>query len=218
MVRTLGGPETDRMEGLSDGVFAIVLTLLVLQFEVPDVSASELPAAVANQETLLVSYLLSFVVVGLYWNIHHNHFRYIEAHDRILLWLNLLFLLSISFLPYPTELLGTYGTQFAWTLYSINFVFVGVLITAVWTYAARADFTADEISDGAARLITIRGLISPAVFALSVVVATVSLSVAYFIPILIAPAQMVWNRYYQRETDDSDEEKKRRNRSERELD
>ena len=218
MVRTLGGPDTDRMEALSDGVFAIVLTLLVLQFEVPDVSASELPAAVADQETLLVSYLLSFVVVGLYWIIHHNLFRYIEAHDRILLWLNLLFLLSISFLPYPTELVGIYGTQFAWTLYSINFVLVGVLITAVWTYAARADFTADEIGDGIARLITIRGLISPAVFALSIVVATVSLSVAYFIPILIAPAQMVWNRYYQRETDDSDEERKRREQSERELD
>ncbi|ELY40700.1 TMEM175 family protein [Natronorubrum tibetense] len=201
MVRTLGGPDTDRMEALSDGVFAIVLTLLVLQFEVPDVSASELPAAVADQETLLVSYLLSFVVVGLYWIIHHNLFRYIEAHDRILLWLNLLFLLSISFLPYPTELMGVYGTQFAWTLYAVNFILVGLLLTAVWTYAARADFTADEISDGTARLITIRGLISPAVFALSVVVATVSLSVAYFVPILIAPAQMVWNRHYQEVTD-----------------
>ncbi len=201
MVRTLGGPDTDRMEALSDGVFAIVLTLLVLQFEVPDVSASELPAAVADQETLLVSYLLSFVVVGLYWIIHHNLFRYIEAHDRILLWLNLLFLLSVSFLPYPTELMGVYGTQFAWTLYAVNFILVGLLLTAVWTYAARADFTADEISDGTARLITIRGLISPAVFALSVVVATVSLSVAYFVPILIAPAQMVWNRHYQEVTD-----------------
>ncbi|WP_440770506.1 TMEM175 family protein [Natronorubrum sp. DTA28] len=206
MVRTLGGPDTDRMEALSDGVFAIVLTLLVLQFEVPDVSASELPAAVADQETLLVSYLLSFVVVGLYWIIHHNLFRYIEAHDRILLWLNLLFLLSISFLPYPTELMGVYGTQFAWTLYALNFVLVGVLLTAVWTYAARADFTAGEISDAAARLITIRGLISPAVFVLSIVVATVNLSAAYFVPILIIPAQMVWTRYYQGEIGDSDGE------------
>ncbi|WP_436345150.1 TMEM175 family protein [Natronorubrum sp. FCH18a] len=205
MVRTLGGEDTDRMEALSDGVFAIVLTLLVLQFEVPDVSASELPSAVADQETLLVSYLLSFVVVGLYWIIHHNLFRYIVAHDRILLWLNLLFLLSISFLPYPTEMMGVYGSRFAWTLYAINFVLVGVLMTAVWAYAARTDVTDDEIGDGAARLITIRGLISPAAFVLSIAVAAVSLPVAYVVPLLIAPAQMVWVRYYEGVTDGSNE-------------
>lgn len=199
MVRTLGGEGTDRMEALSDGLFAIVLTLLVLQFEVPDVPADELPAAVADQETLLVSYLLSFVVVGLYWIIHHNLFRYIVGHDRILLWLNLLFLLSISFLPYPTELMGSYGTRFAWTLYAINFVLVGTLMTAVWEYAARAGFAGDAVDDRAARLITVRGLISPAVFALSIGVAAVDLSLAFYTPLLILPLQMLWVRYYQLE-------------------
>ncbi|MFP8951798.1 TMEM175 family protein [Natrialbaceae archaeon A-arb3/5] len=196
MVRLLGGEGTDRMEGLSDGLFAIVLTLLVLQFDVPDVSPSELPAAVADQETLLISYLLSFLIVGLYWVIHHNLFRYIVSHDRALLWLNLLFLLSISFLPYPTELLGLYGTQFAWTLYAINFVLVGVTLTAVWAYAARAGFTDDRIDARSARLITVRGLISPAVFVLSIGVAAVSLQLAFFVPALIAPLQMLWVRYY----------------------
>ena len=88
MIRTLGGEGTDRMEALSDGLFAIVLTLLVLQFDVPDVPAEELPAALADQQTLLVSYLLSFLVVGLYWIVHHNVFRSIVGHDRFLLWLN----------------------------------------------------------------------------------------------------------------------------------
>ncbi|RQH02006.1 TMEM175 family protein [Natrarchaeobius oligotrophus] len=204
MVRTLGGEGTDRMEGLSDGLFAIVLTLLVLQFDVPDVSAAELPAAIADQETLLISYLLSFLVVGLYWIIHHNLFQYVAHHDRILLWLNLLFLLSISFLPYPTELMGVYGTQFAWTLYATNFVLVGVMLSAVWAYAARAGFTDDRIDDQTARLITIRGLISPAVFALSIGVAAVLLPVAYFVPLLIVPLQMLWVRYYQRVTGETD--------------
>lgn len=199
MVRVLGGEGTDRMEGMSDGVFAIVLTLLVLQFEVPDVPASRLPAAVGDQETLLVSYLLSFVV-GLYWIIHHNLFQSITGHDRVLLWLNLLFLLSISFLPYPTEIIGSYGTQFAWTVYAINFVLVGVLMTSVWAYATRAGFTDDRIDEQDARLISIRGLISPVVFVLSIVVATQSLSLAFFTPLLIIPLQWVWVRYYQRRT------------------
>lgn len=199
-MRTLGGEGTDRMEGLSDGLFAIVLTLLVLQFEVPDVPADELPAAVADQEALLVSYLLSFLVVGLYWIVHHNLFDHIVEHDRVLLWLNLLFLLSISFLPYPTEIVGLYGTQFAWTLYATNFVLVGLLVTACWTYAARAGYTAAGIDDRMARMITIRGLITPVVFAFSIAVAAVSLTAAFFVPILIAPLQMLWVRYYRRVT------------------
>lgn len=198
MIRTLGGEGTDRMEGLSDGLFAIVLTLLVLQFDVPDVPDSELPAALADQETLLISYLLSFLIVGLYWIVHHNLFRYIVDHDRVLLWLNLLFLLSVSFLPYPTELMGLYGTPFAWTLYASNLVLVGVLLTTVWTYAARAGFLADEIDDRSARLITIRGLISPAVFLLSIAIATVNLTLALLVLVLIAPLQHVWGRYYDR--------------------
>ncbi|OIB58488.1 TMEM175 family protein [Natrialba sp. SSL1] len=196
MIDSLGGEGTDRMEGLSDGLFAIVLTLLVLQFEVPDVSAGELPGAIADQETLLFSYLLSYLVVGVYWIVHHNLFRNIVDHDRILLWLNLLFLLSISFLPYPTEIMGLYGTQFAWVLYATNIILVGTFLTFVWSYAARSGFVADEIDDWTARLVTVRGLIAPAVFVLSVGVALVDLSLAFFVPILIAPLQWLWVRYY----------------------
>ncbi|ELY52503.1 TMEM175 family protein [Natronolimnohabitans innermongolicus] len=201
MLGALGGEGTDRMEALSDGLFAIVLTLLVLQFEVPDVPAAELPGAVADQETLLLTYLLSFLVVGLYWVIHHNLFQYIEGHDRLLLWLNLFFLLSISFLPYPTELVGLYGTRFAWTLYAANFVVVGLLLTALWSYAARAGHTVDAIDARTERLVAVRGLISPAVFGLSVAVAAVSLPAAFVTPVLIVPLQLLWVRYYRRGCD-----------------
>lgn len=200
---TLEGDGTDRMEGLSDGIFAIVLTLLVLQFDVPDVEAQALPGAVADQETLLSSYLLSFLVVGLYWIVHHNLFEKLVGYDRILLWLNLLFLLSVSFLPYPTEVLGLYGTAFAWTLYAANLTLVGVLLTLTWTYAARSGFTSDDITDRIATLITIRGLIAPVVFLLSIAAATVSVSLAAFTPLLIAPLQLLWVRYYEFAIDDS---------------
>lgn len=204
MVRMIGGEGTERIEALTDGVLAIVLTLLVLQFEVPDAPASALPGAVADQETLLVSYLLSFAIVGLYWTIHQTLFRNIVDHDRLLLWLNLLFLLTISFLPYPTELVGTYGTRFAWTVYAVNLALVGVTLTAVWAYAAHAGFTVDWIDDRIARLITIRGLISPAAFALSIAVAAANLTLAYVVPVIILPLQAVWVRYYRRATEDVD--------------
>ena len=196
MTRLLGGRDTDRMDALSDGLFAIVLTLLILQFEVPTVAPEELPAALADQGPLLFSYLLSFLVVGLYWIVHHNLFQQIVRHDRLLLWLNLAFLLTVSFLPYPTEILGLYGTRFAWTLYASNIVLVGITLTAIWTYAARAGFLADEIDEFTARAVTIRGLIAPAVFLLSIGAAVVSVTLAFFVPLLIAPLQALWVRRY----------------------
>ncbi|MDL5363331.1 TMEM175 family protein [Halalkalicoccus sp. NIPERK01] len=196
MIETVGGRDTDRMDALSDGLFAIVLTLLILQFEVPSVAPDELPAAVIEQDTLVFSYLLSFVVVGLYWIGHHNLFRHIVRHDRVLLWLNLLFLLTVSFLPYPTEMLGLYGTRFAWTLYAVNIVLVGVTLVGLWTYATRAGYLEEDIDARTARSITGRGLIAPAVFSVSIAIAAVSLELAFYTPLLIAPLQVLWVRRY----------------------
>lgn len=201
-VRMLEGDRTDRVEALSDGVFAIVLTLLVLQFRVPNIPAdrvgSELPGALAAQRTVFFSYLLSFFVVGIYWIIHHNLFQEIVRHDRLLLYANLVFLLAISFLPFPTELLGVYSTRLTWTLYALNLAMVGFALTALWWYAARRDFTSDAIDERTAFLITVRGLITPAVFVFSIGVAAVNLSVAFYTPFLIVPLQILWVRRYQK--------------------
>ncbi len=200
VVRVLSGEGTDRLEALSDGVFAIVLTLLVLQFEVPTVPHGQIGTQLASRllefQSLLFSYLLSFFTVGIYWVIHQNLFQQIERHDRVLLYLNLLFLLTISFLPFPTELVGTYSTRLTWGLYATNFALVGLTMTATWWYAARRDFTPEAISNRHAQLISIRGLITPAVFLFSIAVSLVSLELAYWMPLLIVPLQVWWVRAY----------------------
>lgn len=203
-MRLLEGEDTTRMDALSDGLFAIVLTLLVLQFEVPDVAPGDVATALAAQRPLLFSYLLSFAVVGLYWIIHHNLFQFVVRHDRVLLYLNLLFLLTVSFLPYPTELLGSYATHFTWSLYAVNFALVGFALTAVWSYAVVRDFTADSIDRPTGWLIAVRGLISPLVFLVSIPVAAVSLEFAYFTPLLIGPLQALWVRVYRRYRDEDE--------------
>ena len=105
--------ELDRLIFFSDAIFAIVMTLLVLEIRVPDVpsdvAAQEVPGLVFELWPKLLSYVLSFLVIGLYWIGHHQTFRYVRSYDRTLLWLNLVFLLSISFIPFPTDLLGEYG-------------------------------------------------------------------------------------------------------------
>ena len=107
-----GQRELERLIFFSDAVFAIVMTLLILDIRAPDDVPSnraptEVPILVWALWPKFLSYMLSFLVIGTYWIAHHQTFRYVRSYDRTLLWLNLLFLLSISFIPFPTCLAST---------------------------------------------------------------------------------------------------------------
>lgn len=107
--------DRDRIVNFSDGVFAIVITLLILTIEVPDILpasvARELPSRLLALSPDCLSYVISFLVVAVYWQAHPRVFGPIRDYDRTLLWLNFLFLMTISFLPFPTSLLGEYREQ-----------------------------------------------------------------------------------------------------------
>jgi uncharacterized membrane protein len=130
-----GGRELDRLIFFSDAVFAIVMTLLILEVRVPEVpphlAAAELPGKVWDLWPKFFSYVLSFLVVGVYWIAHHQIFRYVESYDRTLMRLNLLFLLSISFILFPTGLLGEYGKKlrFAVIFYAVSVGMARLLLT-----------------------------------------------------------------------------------------
>lgn len=184
-----------RLGGLSDALFAIVLTLLVLDIDVPD---RLLAQPLAQAEALwpsLFGYMLTFVIAGIYWSLHHRIFTIIEHVDRRLIWINLMFLLGVGLLPFPTGLLSREtdaGFTFAWTLYSVNLMLIGVTLTAFVGYAAAAGLLTPSVTREEIRDALVRNLIMPAVFALSAVVAQFNTSVATFVPILIMPAQFLW--------------------------
>ncbi len=99
-----------RLEALSDGVFAVVMTILVLQLGGEAISnaetATKLEAALFAQWPTFVSYAISFLVVGLYWVSHHTYFTFIQDVDEPQLWLNLLFLFFLSLIPFAADLIG----------------------------------------------------------------------------------------------------------------
>ena len=99
---------TSRLEAFSDGVFAVAITLLVLQFTVPEVESGKLLAKVLGQWPQLVTYVASFLTVGVVWVNHHTIFRNLRAVDRTIQFINLVLLLTVVLLPYPTALLGRY--------------------------------------------------------------------------------------------------------------
>ena len=92
---------TSRVEAFSDGVFAVAITLLVLQFTVPEVASGRLLATVLSQWPQLVTYIASFLTVGVVWVNHHTIFRNLRAVDRTIQFINLVLLMMVVLLPYP---------------------------------------------------------------------------------------------------------------------
>ena len=191
--------ELDRIIFFSDAVFAIVMTLLILDIQVPSIPAdlvsTELPHRVLDLWPEFFSYVLSFIVIGTYWMAHHGTFRYIESYDRALMWLNLLFLLSISFVPFPTSLLGDYGDQqFAVVLYAVSLAIPRLLLALIWWYAIKGRISiSDRLDPRLSRYHLGRSLSIAAIFLLSVIISFFSVSTVIFTWFLLfAVDAVVW--------------------------
>lgn len=135
----VGAMPTARIEAFSDGVFAIVCTLLILSIEVPHVHgdvARELPRALLRLTPHFLSFVLSFGIVCVWWVAHHHFFILLAKSDRGLVWLNSLFLLWLATVPFPTALLGAYPHQrIAVVCYGAVMTLAGLSFTSMRYYA-----------------------------------------------------------------------------------
>jgi uncharacterized membrane protein len=176
-------PDNGRLLQFSDGVFAVAITLLVFSLKLPDpqaVAEGRLAQSVWESRTQFFSFALSFAVVGNIWIVHHRAFRLIRTHDPGLLWLNLLLLLGISILPYPSSLLGQYSEhRFSVVFYAACMAAASLSMSLLWWYVSRdrrlvhAHVAAAEI-----RRYLRRSLVSAATFLVSIPIAFVSLTAA----------------------------------------
>ncbi|GAA2135920.1 hypothetical protein GCM10009760_15010 [Kitasatospora kazusensis] len=134
--------ETGRVEAFSDGVFAIATTLLILDIHVPAGSGHELTAALAHQSPSYVAYVVSFLVIGVMWVNHHALFGLLAKVDRTLVFLNLLLLMVVAALPWPTALLAAHlqntgDAKVAGVVYSGVMVAHALLYCTIWWYVTR---------------------------------------------------------------------------------
>ena len=192
--------DTSRLEAFSDGVFAIAITLLIIEVGVPHVTADEtLAHALWQQWPSYFGFGLSFIAIGIMWMNHHAMFRDIERVDHTLIILNILLLMAVSFLPFPTAVLAEYlrsdeSRRTATLLYGGSLVVNAVFFNALWLYASRGRRLIDEhVSDHRLHQRTWRFLLGPAVYGLSLLLAFVSpwislwlyvgLALLYFLPV-----------------------------------
>jgi TMEM175 potassium channel family protein len=132
---------TSRLEAFSDGVFAIAATLLVLELHVPDTDHG-LAQALLGQWPAYVAYLTSFITIGIIWVNHHALFQHVQHVDRTLLFVNLLLLLVVSIIPFPTALLGRYATadqdsHLAAAIYGGVMLLLGLAFNLLWWQVTR---------------------------------------------------------------------------------
>ena len=166
--REAHGLEFERVLFFSDAVFAIAITLLVIELRLPAVEAAatgdDVVDALGRLAPNLIAYALSFTIIGLYWLAHWRRFQHIERTDQRLAGLNLLLLGLVALIPFPTAVIGEHGdTAAAVILYAVTLSAAGVVGTSTWLYAAHAGLTEPGLTPEYVRLAALRGLSVPIV-------------------------------------------------------
>jgi uncharacterized membrane protein len=184
---------TSRLEAFSDGVFAIAITLLVLEIPVPDVQDGELAHALGGQWPVYAAYVVSFATVGIIWINHHAVLGYVRRVDRGLLLLNLLLLLWVGLIPWPTAVLAEYmrsgggDERTAALLYACTMTLMGASFGSMWLYITSRDRCwAPGLTPADMRGRTRSFVIGTPIYALSIGLAIVSAPACLAINALLA--------------------------------
>jgi len=187
--------ETGRIEAFSDGVFAIAVTLLVLELKVPqlaeDAGSAELWSALLSRWPSYAAYLVSFVTILIVWVNHHRLFIIIQRSDSRFLFINGLLLLLVTTIPFPTALLAEFflkpSASVACALYSGTFVLLALAFNAFWHYAAyRNRLLAPTVTAAQVAAISRSLLFGPISYAAAFLLAFVNVYASFGLCMLLA--------------------------------
>jgi len=184
-------PSPVRLEAFSDGVFSIIITLLVLDLHVPradELAGHSLAHALLQQWPLYLSYTLSFLQVGVVWANHHTMFHYIQRSDHVLLFHNLMLLLCTALLPFTTAIFAEYGLasrsdiQIAAFIYSATLGAAGIFFNLLWQHAVGAGLVNPHADPNRLHALSWHWMFVPVFYGLAFVLTFVSpyLSVATY--------------------------------------
>ena len=168
-----------RVEAFSDGVFAIAITLLVLTIGEPK-DYGNLGHQLWDRWPSLAAYVVSFLVIGIMWLNHHSIFSYFDRVDRPLVYLNLLLLLTVVFVPYPTGVLGEAlrlgeGTEVAAVVYAVTMAVNAYCWTALWLYASSGRrLLHDGFPEGERRAATVAFSVGSVMYTLAIGIALIN--------------------------------------------
>jgi uncharacterized membrane protein len=201
----IAGHSIERLGALSDGIFAVAMTLLVLDVHVP---AGEALHSLARVQALwaagslvpdqalwsalgglapnVLAYLLSFLTLGMFWVGHQTQLSHFKRSNRYLTWIHLAFLFGVSLMPFSTGLLAAFITfRVALVLYWLNLLFLGFTLIASWRYAERAGLVNEETTDDLRHALQRRIVIAQTLYAIAVAFCVLNTYVSITILVLL---------------------------------
>lgn len=163
----------NRVLAFSDSVFAFAATLLVLKIDLPAIDSSsigvDLPQALHELWPSYTANIVSFLIIGYYWLNHHAVFNLVRKYDPGIVWLNLLFLIFLSFIPFPVGLYGQYSREPAVVVFYAGCIAgVGLFLTLIWLYAGYRGLIKPGLGKQHVKYYLFRLLVAPLVFLLSI--------------------------------------------------
>jgi uncharacterized membrane protein len=194
------GLDFERLLFFSDAVFAIAITLLIIDVRVPELASpatdADVLAGVRATLPSIFAYALSFATIGLYWLAHWRRYRYVVAANERLVALNLVLLALIAFIPFPTGLIGEHGDlAVAVVIYAVSLSAAGLAGPVTWLYAWRAGLVLPTVTARYARHAALRGFSVPVVMlgslALLPFIGPTGVELSW---LLIIPVQLAMNR------------------------
>ncbi len=190
----------NRIEALSDGIFAIAMTLLVLNFHIPNLphdapNVRVLPALL-RMWPVFATYAVSFLSLGVFWIGHHNMYHAVRRSDRTLLWLSILFFMFVSSLPFTTSVLNAFPrTQVAPLFFGANLTLIGWLLYIQWAYAGRQpEMLAAFVTGHHRRVVGRRFLAYPVVATLTMLICFWSIPISLGLYLLLLPLYVIPGR------------------------
>jgi len=195
-----------RLLAFSDGVFAIAVTLLVFNLKVPEIAEGDvhrlLPGAIRAMAPRFLNYLVSFLLIAIFWTIHHRMLDLIVHVDYTFIWINVIYLLVISFSPFPSALMGTYpGEAFSLVFYICSMFPIVGLSLLMWRYATRNHrLIAKNTPSSSVNYFFIRGTATLAVLLIALPLAFYRVYLAQICMLLIFPIQWTIRAYHKKLT------------------
>jgi len=190
------GMTTHRIEALADGIFAIAMTLLVLTLDLPEVgkqlTQTGLDRLLLQQIPKFSNYALSFILLAIFWIVHHQQFYFIQRTNRGHLWINIFVLMFVALIPFSTSLIGDYSQdRIAKSFFGANMFMIGALLSWNWSYATKNHRLVEHnLSQQRIVLGKRRGLVTPLVSLLAMILPWANVpssSYAYIlIPIILS--------------------------------
>jgi uncharacterized membrane protein len=186
--------QLERMILFSDAVFAIAITILVIEIRVPDipkelVTEQRLLQSLDNLIPKFVGFLISFMIIGLYWQVHHRMFGFVVNYTRRTLWLNLFFLLAVVLMPFSTAFYSEYVLRLLRTpiiVYVVNICFLGFMNFFLWKHLTNPKLNLTEgVTKEEDAIFSFRSIAVPVVFIIAAFVYFFNPVVAAFLPSLL---------------------------------